>query len=71
MLDYQIYYKFHPQSEAFGFSVKIRATYDQWRENIPNSSSLHPIEMMLLPPGIHGFFMKEKKWGENPHSLMV
>ncbi|KAI1298945.1 hypothetical protein F5Y03DRAFT_386487 [Xylaria venustula] len=62
MLDYQIYYKFHPASEAFDFSMKDKATYDQWPDTISNKSSLRPIDMMLLPSGIHGFFMKEKKW---------
>ncbi|KAI0908788.1 hypothetical protein F4823DRAFT_597286 [Ustulina deusta] len=62
MLDYQIYYKFHPESGAFAFSERSRIAYDKWPENISNRSSLRPIEMMLLPPGIHGFFMKEKKW---------
>ncbi|KAI0972612.1 hypothetical protein F4678DRAFT_460182 [Xylaria arbuscula] len=62
MLDYQIYYKFHPSSEAFHFSMKNKATYDQWPDTISNNSSLRPIDMVLLPSGIHGFFMKEKKW---------
>ncbi|KAI0428596.1 hypothetical protein F5Y09DRAFT_332445 [Xylaria sp. FL1042] len=62
MLDYQTYYKFHPASEAFRFSMKNRAPYDRWPNTISNSSSLNPIDMILLPPGIHGFFMKEKKW---------
>ncbi|KAI0403448.1 hypothetical protein F4802DRAFT_599046 [Xylaria palmicola] len=62
MLDYQTYYKFHPTAEAFKFSNKMKAAYDRWSETIPKNSSLHAIDMILLPPGIHGFFMKEKKW---------
>ncbi|KAI1111946.1 hypothetical protein F5Y14DRAFT_453540 [Nemania sp. NC0429] len=62
MLDYQTYYKFHASSEAFNFSPHSIAPYDRWPDKISNSSSLQPTELMLLPPGIHGFFMKEKKW---------
>ncbi|KAI0878207.1 hypothetical protein GGS24DRAFT_13174 [Hypoxylon argillaceum] len=62
MLDYQMYHKFHPTSDAFAFSDKKRTTYDQWPDFVSNSSSLRPIEMILLPPSIHAFFMKENKW---------
>ncbi|KAI1430061.1 hypothetical protein F5Y12DRAFT_709612 [Xylaria sp. FL1777] len=57
LLDHQTNYK----SKASNSSSKIRAAYDQWPEDISNRSSLHPNEMMLFPPDIHGFSMKEKK----------
>jgi hypothetical protein len=39
-------------------------TFDTWRTDIANTATLSPIETLLLPPGIHGFFLKDKKWGE-------
>jgi hypothetical protein len=64
IVDYQTYYKFHQGSEAFSFSNKSKATYDAWPETISNKVQLDKTHMILLPPGIHGFFMKEKKWGK-------
>ncbi|KAK6860766.1 P-loop containing nucleoside triphosphate hydrolase protein [Apiospora arundinis] len=62
MLDYQIYSKFHSISEAFTFSTRRKAPYDSWPDSIPNTAQLPPIHKVLLPAGIHGFFLKEKKW---------
>lgn len=64
MIDYQVYYKFHSISDAFRFSEKRKAAYDEWPSQIPYDTDLSPVNLMLLPPGIHGFIMKEKKWGE-------
>jgi len=64
IVDYQTYYKFHQGSEAFKFSNESKATYDAWPETISNKAQLDGIHMILLPPGTHGFFMKEKKWGK-------
>jgi hypothetical protein len=62
MVDYQVYSKFHGDSEAFKFSAKPQVPYDQWPDAIPNTATLTEAHKMLLPPGIHGFFLKEKKW---------
>ncbi|KAK7953074.1 P-loop containing nucleoside triphosphate hydrolase protein [Apiospora saccharicola] len=62
MLDYQVYSKFHSMSEALTFSSKAKASYDKWPESIPNTAQLSPVHRLLLPPGIHGFYLKEKKW---------
>jgi hypothetical protein len=64
MIDYQVYSKFHGISEAFQFSTRDQAAYDPWPDTISNKSSLSQTHMMLLPPGIHGFFFKEKKWSK-------
>jgi len=64
MIDYQIYHKFHGHADAFRFSNQRVVTFDTWRTDIANTATLSPIETLLLPPGIHGFFLKDKKWGE-------
>ena len=63
MIDYQVYSKFHSASEAFQFSTIPKVAYDAWPSEIPSSAELSEVDTMLLPLGIHGFFMKEKKWG--------
>ncbi|KAK7999075.1 P-loop containing nucleoside triphosphate hydrolase protein [Apiospora marii] len=62
MLDYQVYFKFHPNSEALRFAARGKSGYDSWPVSIPNTEQLSDIHKILLPPGIHGFYLKEKKW---------
>ncbi|KAI1379319.1 hypothetical protein F4677DRAFT_464703 [Hypoxylon crocopeplum] len=62
MIDYQVYFKFHSNSDAFVFSKNSKATYDPWPDSIPITATLPQSLKMLLPPGVHGFFVKEKKW---------
>jgi len=62
MVDYQIYSKFHGAAEAFSFSTKDRAAFDPWPETLSSNVSLSKPHLLLLPPGIHGFYLKEKKW---------
>ncbi|TLS27550.1 hypothetical protein PpBr36_05390 [Pyricularia pennisetigena] len=70
MLDYHVYAKFHALSEAFKFSTKQKSPYDGWPDLVPITSELSDKQVMLLPPGIHGFFLKEKNWGTS-HSLLI
>lgn len=58
-----MYSKFHANSEVFEFSFKRRAPYDRWPDSFPIGTKMSNANKMLLPPGIHGFFLKEKKWG--------
>ena len=64
MIDYQTYRKFHGAATAFSFSRSAKALYDRWPESISNNSYLSEDNFMLLPPEIHGFFLKDKRWGE-------
>lgn len=70
MLDYQVYSRFHAGSEAFDFSTSRKAPYDRWPVSFPISTKMSDANLILLPPGIHGFFLKEKKWGTS-HSLQL
>ena len=63
MIDYQAYYKFHKDAEAFAFSDRRVAAFDTWPQQIIATADLSSVNTMLLPPGIHGFFLREKKWG--------
>ncbi len=63
MIDYQTYYKFHKDAEAFAFSGRRVAAFDTWPQQISATADLSSVNTMLLPPGIHGFFLQEKKWG--------
>ena len=65
MIDYRTYRRFHPQAEAFQFSGKALAPFDRWPETIPHNATLDKNLIILLPPFIHGFFLKEKKWGRH------
>jgi hypothetical protein len=73
MIDYQVYRKFHGNADAFMFHEAKPAPFDNWPNEIDvandSTGELSPANVMLLPPGIHGFFLKDKKWGEhNPVS---
>ncbi|KAK3370368.1 hypothetical protein B0H63DRAFT_315213 [Podospora didyma] len=62
MVDYQIYSKFHINAEAFLFSTKSIADFDRWPESLSYNALLSEPQLILLPPGVHGFYFKEKKW---------
>ncbi|KAK4154223.1 Fidgetin-like protein 1 [Chaetomidium leptoderma] len=63
MIDYQIYRKFHNSADAFVFSDRQVIAFDNRpREISSTTTQLSQDDTMLLPPGIHGFFLKEKKW---------
>ncbi|KAG7284291.1 hypothetical protein NEMBOFW57_010660 [Staphylotrichum longicolle] len=51
-----------PSADAFAFSCNRVAAFDPWPEQISASDELSSINKILLPPGIHGFFLKEKAW---------
>lgn len=63
MIDYTTFRRFHPKAEAFQFSNRPVASFDLWPETIPYNATLDENLTILLPPYIHGFFLKEKKWG--------
>jgi len=63
MIDYKTYRRFHPNADAFQFSKIALAPFDRWPESIPHNATLDEHIMILLPPVIHGFFLKDKKWG--------
>ncbi|KAL2143334.1 hypothetical protein VTI28DRAFT_10577 [Corynascus sepedonium] len=64
MIDYKTYQMFHHGSEAFKFWAPVFIPFDKrpQRIDITITTELSETDIMLLPPGIHGFFMKEKKW---------
>jgi hypothetical protein len=63
MIDYQTYRKFHQQAEAFTFSKATKHPFDRRRDWYSESSLLKDEDYLLMPPQIHGFVLKEKKWG--------
>lgn len=65
MIDYKTYQMFHHGSEAFKFWAPVFIPFDKrpQRIDITITTELSETDIMLLPPGIHGFFLKEKKWG--------
>ncbi|KAK0744480.1 P-loop containing nucleoside triphosphate hydrolase protein [Apiosordaria backusii] len=62
MVDYQVYSKFHGNADAFRFSEKDIANFDKWPKTQSHKTSLSKEDLILLPQGIHGFYLKEKKW---------
>jgi hypothetical protein len=64
MIDYKTYRIFHPSAEAFHFSQSSLAPFDRWPEKIPHNATLDDDLIILLPPFIHGFFLKDKRWGK-------
>lgn len=69
MVDYQTYRRFHPAAAHFNaldFTSGPAGVFDPWPKTIDRDSTLTAIQTMLLPPGIHGFLLGEKKWGECP-----
>lgn len=68
MIDYRTYRKFHSTAAAFSFSHSVQDVYDKWPAFIDNTSNPSDENLMLLPPEIHGFFLKDKRWGELTHT---
>lgn len=62
MIDYQTYRKFHGFSGAFSFSEGSKLLFDNRRDNIHQSEIPNEEDYILMPPQIHGFVLKEKKW---------
>ncbi|OCL11062.1 P-loop containing nucleoside triphosphate hydrolase protein [Glonium stellatum] len=62
MIDYQTYRSFHPRADTFTFSTKNRVLFDKWSTSIPHNGALSKVDFLLLPPDIHGYPLKEKKW---------
>jgi hypothetical protein len=65
MIDYKTYRRFHPKAETFQFSTHAIAPFDRWPEHIPHNAIIDNTLIILLPPFIHGFFLKDKKWGKH------
>jgi hypothetical protein len=65
MIDYHMYRKFHQHAEAFtNFSARRVVPFDKWPQQIEaTTSELSPANTLLLPAGIHGFLLKDKRWG--------
>ncbi|KAK4198765.1 hypothetical protein QBC40DRAFT_283220 [Triangularia verruculosa] len=62
VVDYQVYSKFHGEAQAFDFSELDIASFDSWPKALSCEASLSKDNLLLLPQGIHGFYLKEKKW---------
>ncbi|KAK3314264.1 hypothetical protein B0H66DRAFT_568105 [Apodospora peruviana] len=63
MIDYETYHKFHPHAAAFSFGGhRSNVSFDMWPTELRKDTILTPLQTMLLPPGIHGFLLGEKKW---------
>ncbi|KAH8195787.1 hypothetical protein TruAng_010061 [Truncatella angustata] len=68
MVDYRTYRQMHPTPENFVFRDVAKVAFDRWPETIP--CTLETLESncsVLLPPEIHAFSFKKKKWS----SLLV
>lgn len=67
MIDYRTYHNFHPNTAAFVFSGKPKVPFDSWPTTIANNiMTLDEVHLILLPPEIHAFPLKEKKWCKWP-----
>jgi len=63
MIDYETYRKFHPAADAFYFTRCGVVSFDKWPHAIrATTAELSETDTMLLPPEIHGFFLKDKRW---------
>lgn len=55
----------HPEAKNFKFSSNDILPFDVWPENIPQDAMLKEDSLILLPPYIHGYFLKDKGWGRS------
>jgi hypothetical protein len=62
MIDYRTYLQMHPTSPAFNFSTHQKVPFDRWPETISHHTELKDDNLLILPPEIHGFAFKKKKW---------
>lgn len=63
MIDYKTYRKIHPNAEAFNFPPESILPFDTWPESVPLDAKPDENVLILLPPCVQGFFLKDKKWG--------
>lgn len=62
MIDYRTFKKFHPNSPDLNPSSRSPLPFDSWPGTLPHDSQLSDLEVLLLPPIIHGFILKQKSW---------
>lgn len=62
MIDYRTFKKFHPDSPDLDPPFHSPLPYDTWPSTLPHDAQLSDLEVLLLPPIIHGFILKQKNW---------
>ena len=71
MIDYKMFQRFHPGSEAFHFDKPPpdEIPFDPRPTNVSFEAIGTQDLYLLLPPDTYGFYFTEKKWSMvSPHS---
>jgi len=66
MIDYSTYRRLHRDAHAFRAAEQPKqpaVPFDPWPYDIDVNSTISEDDLMVLPPDVHGFHLKEKKWG--------
>ncbi len=71
MLDYPTYRMMHRDAEAFKHRSEKPLDYDDFPEKVGIDGEITEEQMMLCPPNIHGYLLKEKIWGMRLISLAL
>ncbi|KAH7011098.1 hypothetical protein EDB80DRAFT_711244 [Ilyonectria destructans] len=64
MIDYRTFKKFHPESSDLTFSYHRIDSFDPWPETMRYDMELSDTHMIIMPPTIHGFILKQKNWSK-------
>ena len=63
IIDHNTFGAYHPDHIKCD-SLKDRlGRFDRWPERVPYTANLSKEQLILLPPGIHAFYMQNKTWG--------
>ena len=62
MIDYQTYFKLHPNAEAFSFETAEKYPFDSRPGSLTSHTKGDADLFCLMAPDTHGFYFIEKKW---------
>lgn len=63
MIDYTVYHKMHPYARAFVFQrPSTTHPFDRMPAYLSADQKPSDIDLLLLQPDMHGFYLNEKKW---------
>jgi hypothetical protein len=63
MVDYLTYRMMHRDAEVFTYKTEKPLENDKFPEKIGRDGKITEEQMILCPPNIHGYLLKEKTWG--------
>ncbi|KAJ4154773.1 hypothetical protein LMH87_000052 [Akanthomyces muscarius] len=62
IIDHNTFGAYHPDHITCDSLQDRLGRFDRWPERVPYTANLSKEQLILLPPGIHAFYMQNKTW---------